>query len=43
MQLANVATIFKKEMTVTLRDRRTLSFMLLIPIAAMPLLMLGLS
>jgi sodium transport system permease protein len=43
VQLANVATIFKKEMTDTLRDRRTLIFMLLIPIAAIPLLIMGLS
>ena len=43
MQLSNVATIFKKEMTDTLRDRRTLIFMLLIPIAAIPLLIMGLS
>lgn len=43
MQLSNVVTIFKKEMTDTLRDRRTLIFMLLIPIAAIPLLMMGLS
>ena len=43
MQLSNIVTIFKKEMTDTLRDRRTLIFMLLIPIAAIPLLMMGLS
>jgi sodium transport system permease protein len=43
VQLSNVATIFKKEMTDTLRDRRTLIFMLLIPIAAIPLLIMGLS
>ena len=43
MQLSNVVTIFKKEMTDTLRDRRTLIFMLLIPIVAIPLLMMGLS
>ena len=43
MQLSNVVTIFKKEMTDTLRDRRTLIFMLLIPIAAIPLLIMGLS
>ncbi len=43
MQLSNIVTIFNKEMTDTLRDRRTLIFMLLIPIAAIPLLMMGLS
>lgn len=43
MQLSNVATIFKKEMTDTLRDRRTLIFMLLIPIVAIPLLIIALS
>jgi len=43
VQLSNIVTIFKKEMTDTLRDRRTLIFMLLIPIAAIPLLMMGLS
>lgn len=43
MQLSNIVTIFKKEMTDTLRDRRTLIFMLLIPIVAIPLLMMGLS
>ncbi len=43
MQLSNVVTIVKKEMTDTLRDRRTLIFMLLVPIAAIPLLMMGLS
>jgi len=43
VQLSNIVTIFKKEMTDTLRDRRTLIFMLLIPIVAIPLLMLGLS
>jgi len=43
VQLSNVVTIVKKEMTDTLRDRRTLIFMLLVPIAAIPLLMMGLS
>nr|MBN2277824.1 ABC transporter permease [candidate division Zixibacteria bacterium] len=40
---SNVITIFKKEMLDTLRDRRTLVFMLLVPIVAVPLLMTGLS
>jgi sodium transport system permease protein len=43
MQTANVVTIFKKELVDTLRDRRTLIFMLLIPIVAIPLLMMGVS
>ncbi|MFH1373759.1 MAG: ABC transporter permease [bacterium] len=43
MQLSKVAIIFKKEMTDTLRDRRTLIFMLLIPVVAVPLLMMGMS
>jgi sodium transport system permease protein len=43
VQFSNIATIFKKEMTDTLRDRRTLIFMLLIPIVAIPLLIMGLS
>jgi len=38
-----VHAIFKKEMTDTLRDRRTLVFMLLVPIAAIPLLLMALS
>lgn len=40
MQFRNVGTIFKKEMTDTLRDRRTLIFMLLVPIVAIPLLIM---
>ncbi len=40
MQTRNVVTIFRKEMTDTLRDRRTLIFMLLVPLIAIPLLML---
>lgn len=40
MQLRNIGTIFKKEMTDTLRDRRTLIFMLLVPIVAIPLLIM---
>lgn len=39
MQFANVTTIFAKELKDTLRDRRTLIFMLLVPILAIPLLM----
>ncbi|MDH3890188.1 MAG: ABC transporter permease subunit [candidate division Zixibacteria bacterium] len=43
MQTANVVTIFKKEIIDTLRDRRTLMFMLLVPLVAIPLLMMGMS
>ena len=43
MQISNVVTIFRKELTDTLRDRRTLVFMLLVPIVAIPLLMMGMS
>ena len=43
MQISNVVTIFRKELTDTLRDRRTLVFMLLVPIVAIPLLMTGMS
>ena len=43
MQISNVITIFRKELTDTLRDRRTLVFMLLVPIVAIPLLMMGMS
>ena len=43
MRIRTVRTIFKKEMLDTLRDRRTLIFMLAIPIAAIPLLMILLS
>jgi sodium transport system permease protein len=43
MRIKTVQAIFKKEMTDTLRDRRTLIFMLAVPIAAIPLLMMGLS
>lgn len=43
MKISNVVTIFRKEITDTLRDRRTLVFMLLIPLAAIPLLMMGMS
>jgi len=40
MKIRTVGTIFKKEMTDTLRDRRTLIFMLLVPIVAIPLLIM---
>lgn len=40
MRLSNIGTIFKKEMTDTVRDRRTLIFMLLVPIVAIPLLIM---
>ncbi len=43
MQLSNIITISKKEMTDTLRDRRTLIFMLLIPMVAIPVLMMAVS
>ncbi len=43
MQLKNIKTIFAKELKDTLRDRRTLIFMLIVPIVAMPLLMTGIS
>ncbi|UCD94802.1 MAG: ABC transporter permease, partial [Candidatus Zixiibacteriota bacterium] len=38
MQARNITTIFRKELKDTLRDRRTLIFMLLVPIVAIPLL-----
>jgi sodium transport system permease protein len=40
MQLRNVRTIYQKEMKDTMRDRRTLIFMLLVPVVAIPLLMM---
>ncbi|MCK4461196.1 MAG: ABC transporter permease, partial [candidate division Zixibacteria bacterium] len=43
VQISNVVTIFRKELTDTLRDRRTLVFVLLVPIVAIPLLMMGMS
>ena len=43
MRIRTVETIFKKEMTDTLRDRRTLIFMLAVPIAAIPLLLIVIS
>lgn len=39
MQMEKVATIFRKELKDVLRDRRTLIFMLVVPVAVMPLLM----
>lgn len=39
MQTKKVITIFRKELTDTLRDRRTLIFMLLVPLIAIPGLM----
>ena len=39
MQMKKISTIFLKELKDTLRDRRTLMFMLVVPIVAMPLLM----
>jgi sodium transport system permease protein len=43
MKLGNVTTIFRKELVETLRDRRTLIFMLLVPVLAIPGIMLGMS
>ncbi|MFH2056713.1 MAG: ABC transporter permease subunit [bacterium] len=43
MRIPIVSTIFRKELLDTLRDRRTLIFMLLVPIVAVPLLMFGMS
>ena len=40
MRINNIGTIFKKEMKDTVRDRRTLIFMLLVPIVAIPLLIM---
>ncbi len=40
MQIRNVRTIYQKEMKDTMRDRRTLIFMLLVPVVAIPLLMM---
>lgn len=39
MKVSNVTTIFLKELKDTLRDRRTLMFMLFIPLVAVPLMM----
>ena len=43
MRMRTVHTIFMKEMKDTLRDRRTLIFMIAVPIVAIPILMMGLS
>jgi sodium transport system permease protein len=43
MRVRTIGTIFKKEIIDTLRDRRTLIFMLAVPIAAIPILMTVLS
>ncbi len=40
MKFRNVKTIYGKEMKDTLRDRRTLIFMLIVPIVAIPLLIM---
>ncbi len=41
MNLASIATITRKEFKDVLRDRRTLFFMMLLPMLAMPLVMIG--
>jgi sodium transport system permease protein len=43
MRLSSVSTIYRKEMLDTIRDRRTLISMVVVPIAAMPLLFLLIS
>jgi sodium transport system permease protein len=43
VRAANVQTVFRKEIKDTLRDRRTLIFMLAVPVLAIPLLMTGMS
>ncbi len=43
MSLRTVSVIARKELRDVLRDRRTLFFMMLLPIVVMPLLMLGVS
>jgi sodium transport system permease protein len=43
MRVGTVTTIFRKELIDTLRDRRTLIFMLLVPIVGIPLMMMGMS
>lgn len=40
MKTRKVTTIFKKEITDTLRDRRTLIFMMLVPLVAIPAIMM---
>lgn len=41
MKLSNIKTIYLKEMTESLRDRRTLISMLVVPVLLMPVLMIG--
>jgi sodium transport system permease protein len=41
MKLANIKTIYLKEMTESLRDRRTLISMIVVPVLLMPVLMIG--
>jgi len=43
MNLSRISVIFYKELIDTLRDRRTLIFMLLVPIVAIPLLIIGMT
>lgn len=43
MKLSRISVIFRKELIDTLRDRRTLIFMLLVPIVAIPLLIIGMT
>lgn len=43
MNLSRISVIFHKELIDTLRDRRTLIFMLLVPIVAIPLLIIGMT
>jgi sodium transport system permease protein len=43
MNLRNIFTIYRKELLETLRDRKTLIFMLVLPTVIMPLAMIGLS
>lgn len=40
MRLRNIRTIYQKEMKDTMRDRRTLIFMLLVPVVAIPVLIM---
>ncbi len=40
MKLKNISTIYQKEMKDTMRDRRTLIFMLLVPVVAIPVLIM---
>jgi sodium transport system permease protein len=41
MKLRNIKTIYLKEMTESLRDRRTLISMIVVPVLLMPVLMIG--